>query len=162
MSTPEHKALIWNLINDINVGMLITSDDNTGVMRGRPMHLVQDSYDGTLYFFTSKSAAKVDEVKDDEDVCITFSDAENQVYVTLSGTASITQDQDLINRYWNKGVESWYEAGREDPEVAILEIKINKGEHWNADSSSLVRGFKMLKANLKGEKPEMGVNETFG
>ncbi|MCA1806466.1 MAG: pyridoxamine 5'-phosphate oxidase family protein, partial [Actinobacteria bacterium] len=48
MSSPEHKQKIWKMIKEIKVGMLVTLDDD--VPRARPMHLVQDAYDGTLWF----------------------------------------------------------------------------------------------------------------
>lgn len=66
MSSPEHKQPIWNLINDIKVGMLVTKEKSgDDSMRARPLHLVQDDYDGTLYFYTPKDNAKVFEIKED-------------------------------------------------------------------------------------------------
>ncbi|WMX17216.1 MULTISPECIES: pyridoxamine 5'-phosphate oxidase family protein [unclassified Aureispira] len=164
MSSPEHKALIWNLIKDIKIGMLTTQENDTkDSLRARPMSLVQDAYDGTLYFFTAKSAAKVYEVKEEKkEVCITFSDPKNQVYVSLSGKAEVTQDKDLINQYWNKGVSAWFPNGRQDGEVAMLVVKIYKGEHWNADESKVVQLFELVKANLLDERPEIGEHEKFG
>jgi general stress protein 26 len=48
MSSPEHKQKIWKMIKDIKIGMLVTLDQD--VPRARPMHLVQDEYDGTMVF----------------------------------------------------------------------------------------------------------------
>ena len=70
MSSPEHKKKIWEMIKDIKVGMLVTLDDD--MPRARPMHLVQDAYDGTLWFYTRRSAEKVTETDLDHDVCLTF------------------------------------------------------------------------------------------
>ncbi|MGO3216638.1 MAG: pyridoxamine 5'-phosphate oxidase family protein, partial [Halomonas sp.] len=83
MSSPEHKQKIWKMIKDIKVGMLVTLDNDTP--RARPMHLVQAEYGGTLWFFTRRSAEKVFEAKRDHDVCLSFSDQEDGVYVSLSG-----------------------------------------------------------------------------
>ncbi len=162
MSTPEHKQFIWNLIKEIKVGMLVTEDDDENVLRGRPMHLVQDAYDGTLYFYTSKNASKVYEIKDHRDVCITFSDPGDQVYVSLSGKAHLTQDRELIDRYWNPWAEAWFENGKEDADVAMLQVKINKGEHWDADESKLVQAIEIAKANVTESTPDLGENEKFG
>ena len=165
MSSPEHKELIWNLIKDIKVGMLVTmEDDKNDSLRARPMHLVQDAYDGTLYFFTPKSDAKVYEVENEKkEVCITFADTSDQVYVSMSGKASVNQDKELIDRYWNSWVSAWFPQGKDDPEVAILEVKIYKGEHWNTKENKLVQLFEMAKANvLEEETPDIGENEKFG
>ncbi|WP_224484734.1 pyridoxamine 5'-phosphate oxidase family protein [Robertkochia aurantiaca] len=164
MSSPEHKQKVWNLIKDIKTGMLVTQENNeSDRLRARPMSLVQDAYDGTLYFYTSKKDAKVYEIKNDRDVCITFSDPDEQVYVSLTGKARLSHDQELIDRYWNSWVSAWFEEGKEDPEVAMLVVKINKGEHWNADENKLIQLFEIAKANLKDEAvPDIGENEKFG
>ena len=164
MSSPEHKALIWNLIKKIKVGMLTTvNSDEKKSLHARPMSLVQEVYDGTLYFFTSKSSGKVYEVtNDDQEVCLTFSDPSEQVFVSLSGHAKLTQDKVLIHKYWSSGVAAWFPGGIDDPEVAILEVKINKGEHWNADESKIIQLFEFVKAKLTDEVPEIGEHEKFG
>lgn len=54
MSSPEHKQLIWSLIEEIKVGMLVTHDTEKNNIRSRPMSLVQEEYDGTLFFYTDK------------------------------------------------------------------------------------------------------------
>lgn len=159
MSSPEHKQKIWNLIKDIKVGMLVTLDNETP--RARPMHIVQDAYDGTLWFFTARSAEKVIEAKQDSDVCVSFSDQDAGIYVSLSGKARLTEDRALIEKYWNGFVGAWFEKGKDDPEVALLEVKVEFGEHWQANKSKVFQLYEMAKANIKDEKPKLGENEKF-
>lgn len=161
MSTPEHKQLIWKLIKEIRFGMLVTGDDDHNSLHARPMTLVQDEYDGTLYFYTSKNDGKGYEIKKDRHVCITFSDPSEQTYVSLTGNANLTTDPELINRYWNKFVSAWYPEGKEDPNLAMLEIKIESGEHWKTDENRLVQLFEIAKANLTDSRPKMGEHEKF-
>ena len=162
MSSPEHKAYIWNLIKNIEVGMLVTQDEDASTIRSRPMHLVQDAYDGTLYFFTPKSDAKVYEIRDERDVCITFSDIQKQIYISLSGQASLSTDRELIDKYWNSWVAQWFEGGKDDPEVSVLAIKIHKGEHWNAENNKAIQFIKMAKAKAMDETPDLVENKSFG
>ncbi|MDX1650899.1 MAG: pyridoxamine 5'-phosphate oxidase family protein [Brumimicrobium sp.] len=164
MSSPEHKKLIWDLIKNIKVGMLVTKErQDDEKLRARPMSLVQDAYDGTLYFFTSRDAAKVYEVKNDKDVCVTFSNPRENVYVSLTGKARFTQDKELIDRYWNNWVAAWYEDGKDDQNIGMLAVKINKGEHWDAKENKLVQLFEIAKANvLESATPNVGENDEFG
>ncbi|WP_423820577.1 pyridoxamine 5'-phosphate oxidase family protein [Salinisphaera sp. SPP-AMP-43] len=161
MSSPEHKQKIWNLIKDIKVGMLVTQDD--GVPRARPMHLVQSEYDGTIWFYTRRSAEKVIEAQQgDSEVCLTFSDQEEGVYVSMSGRARITNDQNIIDRYWSSEVAAWLPE-KEDPDVVMLEIDIEMGEHWAAKESKVFQLYEVAKANVKSDKtPNIGENEKFG
>lgn len=161
MSSPEHKQKIWKLIKDIQVGMLVTLDGD--MPRARPMHLVQDEYDGTLWFFTRRSAEKVSETSTDHDVCLSFSDPDKGVYVSLSGTANLTDDRELIEKYWNPFVGAWFTGGKDDPDVALLEIKVTMGEHWKAKESKVFQLYEFAKANVKKDAtPNLGENEKFG
>jgi general stress protein 26 len=160
MSSLEHKQKIWNLIQDIEVGMLTTHDQ--GELRSRPMHLVQDDYDGTLWFYTDTESDKVFEIEKDHDVCITFEDHPHEVYVSMTGKARLTNDKALIEKYWNPFVAAWFPDGKDSPNVGIIEIKINSGEHWDGINSRAIQAFKMLKANVTEEKPDMGENQRFG
>lgn len=160
MGSPEHKQKIWNLIKDIKVGMMVTELD--GHIHARPMQLVQDDYDGTLYFYTKAQSDKVDEIKQDHDVCITFADSDDHVFVSLTGIANITKDQDLIDRYWNSIVGAWFPEGKDSGDVAILAIKINSGEHWDATSNPVSFFYEIAKANITDTEPDVGENQKFG
>lgn len=163
MSTPEHKELIWNLIKGIKVGMLVTHDVDHESLRARPMQLVQNAYDGTLYFYTSRKAAKVFEIQEERDVCVTFAEPDDDIYVSLSGRARLSDDPELIDRYWSPQVAAWFENGRDNEDLGILSIKISSGEHWDARSNKLVQLFGVAKANVrKSETPDPGENEKFG
>lgn len=160
MSSPEHKQKIWKMIKDIKVGMLVTLDGE--MPRARPMHLVQSDYDGTLWFYTRRSAEKVFETRQDCDVCLSFSDQEEGVYVSLSGKATLSDDRALIEKYWNPFVAAWFPEGKDDPDVAMMAIKVQFGEHWKAKESKTFQLYEIAKANLKKDTPDMGENEKFG
>jgi general stress protein 26 len=160
MSSPEHKAKIWNLIKDIKVGMLVTEQD--GFMHARPMQLVQDDYDGTLYFYTKAHSGKTEEIKKDHDVCITFADTDKQNYISLTGIANLTHDQNLIDKYWNSVIAAWFPEGKDSDEVAMLAVKINKGEHWDGTSNPVSFFYEIAKANIQDEEPDVGEHQKFG
>lgn len=160
MSSPEHKQKIWSLIKDIKTGMLTTRHGEE--LRSRPMVLVQDEYDGTLWFYTDLKSEKVFELESDNDVCVSFADPDNQVYVSLTGVGRTVQDKSLIDKYWGPFVSAWFPEGKESPNVGMLEIKVEKGEHWNSDSSKMIKSAKTVAAKVKGKQPDLGEHEKFG
>lgn len=160
MSSKEHKEKIWTFIKDIKVGMLTTQDGKD--LRSRPMHLVQDDYAGKIWFFTKRSSEKCFEVKDEHNVSLSFSDHDNGIYVSLSGYARLTQDKNLIDQFWSTFTGAWFESGKEDPDVALLEIEIYKGEHWEAEGNKVFQLYELVKANLTDDRPNMGENQKFG
>ncbi|SNC65763.1 General stress protein 26 [Marinobacter sp. es.048] len=131
-------------------------------LRSRPMVLVQDEYDGTLWFYTDLESEKVFELESDNDVCVSFADPDNHVYVSLTGVGRAVQDKALIDKYWNPFVSAWFPEGKDSPNVGMLEIKVAKGEHWNSDSSKMVKSAKTVAAKVKGKQPDLGEHEKFG
>jgi len=116
-----------------------------------------------LFFYTSKSQSKIYEIEKERDVCISFSSPSDSTYVSLTGKARISDDQDLIDKYWSTGVAAWFKNGKDDSDVAILKVKISRGEHWNSKNNKLVQLFEMAKSNaIESSTPNLGENEEFG
>lgn len=161
MSSPEHKKKIWNLIKDIKVAMLMTHSEKLG-LHSRPMQLVQDDYDGTLWFFTNVDSEKVFEINNQNEVCLAFSCPKSETYVSMTGYAKLSQNRELIHKFWSPFVDAWFPDGKDSPKVGLIEVKINKGEHWDTDSNAFVQGFKMLKSSVTDEQPDLGENQKFG
>ena len=160
MSSPEHKQKVWNLIKNIKTGMLTTLHGSE--LRSRPMVLVQDEYDGTIWFYTDLESEKVLELERDHDVCLSFADPDNQTYVSLTGVGRAINDKNLVDKYSNSFVPAWFPQGKNSPNVGMLEIKIHKGEHWDSSSSAMVKSVKTVTAKMKGEQPDLGEHEKFG
>ena len=160
MLKKEDTKKLWSMIKDIKVGMLVSSDDKD--LRARPMHISQDEFDGTLYFFTKRRSDKVSEIKKDHDVCVAFSSPDDDSYVSCSGVANVIRDQDLINDMWNPFVAAWFPEGKEDPNVALIKINVYMAEIWDAKESSMVQLYEIAKANLTDTTPDMGENKKFG
>lgn len=159
MSSKEHKEKIWSMISKIGTGMLVSL--NKEEPHARPMQLVQDDYDGTLWFFTRKNDPKVKEITENQHVCLTFSDTDKNTFVSLTGEAKLSTDKNRIERYWNPVVASWYSEDKASEEPALLEIKISRGEHWDSDTNAISFWYEIAKANLTGKKPNLGENQKF-
>src|SRR5689334_13703787 len=70
------------LIRDIDVAMITTEDEN-GELRSRPMATQKPAFDGTLWFLTRSSSPKVNEVKTHSRVNICFSDRKERKFVSV-------------------------------------------------------------------------------
>lgn len=128
MTDHYENQQIWNLIKDMPVGMLTTYDGHR--MHSRPMYVVQDGYEGTLWFFTHIGSEKTKNVFYQENVCVTFSNPDSGVQVSLSGDAKLNLDRSLINRFWSGAVETWLPGGKDDSKLGILEVTVNHAEYW--------------------------------
>jgi general stress protein 26 len=102
---------------------------------------------------TDRNSGKVDDLNMDSEVAITMQSSNK--FVSLSGTASIVEDQAKINELWREVWKVWFPEGKESESVILLRIEPTRGEYW--DNSGL-NGVKYLlkagKAYLQGTKPE--------
>lgn len=159
MMTQANNEKIWDLMKDQKIAMLVTQDNDH--MRARPMALVQDSFEGNLWFFTHRHDAKVYEAQEHRQVCVTLSDS-REAQLSLSGTANISADLQKKKALWNKMVSAWFEEDVEDPEVVLLEIKITQAELWETTKNKLTQLFEITKAAFTDETPDIGKNRKFG
>lgn len=159
MMTKEESQEIWQLIRNIDVVMLTTQSDEQ--LRARPMYQVQSRFDGTLWFITSESSAKAEELSDNRQVCLAYADINRNVYVSLSGTAGLTRDETLIDKFWNKTAEAFFDRGRDDPDVTLLEVHIERAEVWDAEKNIMTMLFEQAKARFTDSPVELGKHRTY-
>jgi general stress protein 26 len=154
----QQVGKLWEMIKDTRFAML-TSDDN-GELRSRPMVACQQSFEGTLWFFTREHAHKVDEIRRDSRVNVSYADPSAQNYVSLSGRASLVTDKAILSQHWSESLRTWFPKGLDDPEVSMLKVVVNQAEYWDVPNSKMVYAYGYVKARITGQSPDPGEHET--
>ncbi len=154
----ENVAKLREMIKGIEFAMLTTADDD-GSLRSRPMATQKVEFDGDLYFFTKAGAPKVDEVERDRHVCVSYAAPEEQCYVSMSGTALLMRDRQKMEELWSPVLKAWFPGGLDDPELALLKISVAQAEYWEGPSSTVVYLVGLAKAFVAGETYRPGENE---
>lgn len=153
----EDRTRVWDLIKDIRMAMLTTSDAR-GAARARPMALANGEFDGDLWFFTRDHSLKTQEIARNPRVVVAFSDERKQHYVSVTGAAQIVEDRETLKRMWSEGARVWFPKGVDDPELALICIPMEEAEFWDSPSATAVYLYGYAKAMLTGEPPELGEN----
>ena len=149
-------AFIWKCIGRIDDCMLVTR--NKDALRSRPMRGLARESDNAIWFFTSKSSHKDDEIAEQPEVCLSYCDGGTKTYVSLSGRIEITDDAQLIRDLWNPGAQAYFPEGPQDPDVALLKFTPASGEYWDAPSNPVLLAIQFIKAKVTGEKLSLGEN----
>ena len=124
-------------------------------LHSRPLALLgADEFDGTLWFFTNEPSPKTTDIENHPEVNVSVGGAKG--YLSLSGTATVSRDQSIIDKYWNPWAEAWFEGGRQDPSLALLHVNVIYGEYWHIASGKMVTLFKQAKGALTGKTPQIG------
>ncbi|MEK6334400.1 MAG: pyridoxamine 5'-phosphate oxidase family protein [Acidobacteriota bacterium] len=156
---PDDLLKLRELVKDIDFCMLTTIDEN-GDLHSRPMSANGEiDHAGNLWFFTGASSHKVSEVKSTPKVNVSFADPNNQNYVSITGSAQLVRDRRKIDELWKPEFKMWFPKGKEDPEVALLRIRLEKAEYWDSPSSTIAYAFNFVSALVTGEQPDFGENK---
>lgn len=159
--TDKHEDGIKKLaekIKGIQIAMMTTVEDN-GALRSRPMQTQQVEFDGDLWFFTSKSSTKVKEVDQHHEVNLSYAKPDDNTYVSVSGKASIVNDRKKMEELWNPLMKAWFPEGLDDPEITLIKVEVHDGEYWDAPSSKMVQFAKIVKAAVTGQEYKAGKDE---
>jgi general stress protein 26 len=149
LSGSEGQKKISELIKGIRIAMLTTVAGD-GTMSSRPMAIQDEPFNGTLWFLTRSTSEKIDEVKQDQHVTLTFAEPKDSKYLSLKGRASVNQDRAKIKELWNPLYKAWFPKGQDDPEISVLRVEVSEADFWEASSSKLIMGVKYLAAAMTG------------
>jgi general stress protein 26 len=157
MKTENDIQKLATLIKGIKVAML-TTQETDGTLRSRPMATQAAEFDGTLWFFTQASSHKVDEIDREHNVNVSYADAGDNRYVSVSGRARLVRDRAKIDELWSPILKAWFPRGKDDPETALLRVDVEKAEYWDAPSSTIVKLVGFAKAMATGQTYTPGEN----
>lgn len=160
MQNDHNEAVqkLGELIKDINITMLTTALAD-GSLRSRPMATQGGDFDGTLWLFTGIESGKVHEIEDDQHVNLSYSEPSEQKYISVSGKARIVRDRAKIEELWSPPLKAWFPDGKDDPNIALLQIEVDNAEYWDVPSSKMVHLIGVVKATLTGQAYDPGENE---
>jgi general stress protein 26 len=146
-----------DLIKDIDFCMLTTVDED-GTLRSRPMSTQDAEFDGDLWFFTYDPSPKAQEVRNERQVNVSYADIGAHTYVSVSGTATLVHDRAKMEQYWHPAHKIYFPDGLETPGLALLKVEVSKAEYWESDGK-VATLLEMAKSVVTGSEFEGGDNQ---
>ena len=156
-STNDTKRLAEK-IKGIRIAMLTTAEED-GTLRSRPMATQEMEFDGDLWFFTYADSAKVDDVQQHRQVNISYAKPDDNLFVSVVGTGQLVRDKQKIKELWNPFVKVWFPNGQDDPNVALLKVTVTSAEYWDAPGGKVGAIYTAAKNLATGGKNPGGENE---
>jgi general stress protein 26 len=144
----------WELMKKIGFAMLVTQDGNR--LRARPMSAYVERDDDAIYFLTDARHHKDEEIAHNPNVNVSFADASDQKYVSVSGTAVVSNDRAKIKQLFSTPAKAWWNSA-EDPNIRVLKIAPESAEYWDSPGS-VISYVKMAAAAVSGTRPDIGEN----
>ncbi|MBQ0151987.1 MAG: pyridoxamine 5'-phosphate oxidase family protein [Chryseobacterium sp.] len=123
--------------------------------KSRPMALQGVDENGDLWFLSDVTSDKNKEIESDAEVQLYFMNNSKYEYVFVKGKASITQDKNLIEKYWSNFANAWFE-GKDDPKVSLIKVTPSDGYYYETKENKIVAMSKMIFAAVTGSSIEDG------
>ena len=154
--TAHGQDKLAELIKDIKFAMF-TTHKVQGHLHSRPMTTQNKKIDDdSLWFFMSRSGDPVSEFQGDDQVNVAYANPSSDTYVSVSGVAHVVEDMAKKKALWNKAAEAWFKGGVDDPDLALVRVKIEHADYWDVKESKIVQLYKMAEAAVTGKQPKLG------
>jgi general stress protein 26 len=159
---PEHLDELYNLIEKIEIAML-TTRRRDGRLVSRPMATQKREPIADLWYVTDIESHKLDELQHDPNVNLAFLDSGSMEWVSVSGTARISTDRELIRRLYQPDWKAWFgkvddvrDGGPDDPRLALILVSADTVIYMKREKSKPVVLFELAKSMVTGDHPDIG------
>ena len=149
---PQEK--FWKMVEASHVAMLTTLHE--GKLDSRPMAPFPDRDEGVIHFITRRSTSAAGDVSASVPVNVSWADPSREDYVSLGGTARVTQNREKLRSLWNSWAEAYLPEGPDGADTALLTVVPDEAVYWDGTSSRIVEKVKTLSATVTGSPPNLG------
>ncbi len=148
------REQLWNIIKDIRFAMFTTRHEG-GHLHSQPMTTQNKALDedDRLWFFMSRRGDPVADLGAESSVNVSYADPGKDRYVSVCGSARISDDLDKKRALWSKLNEAWFPGGVSDADLALVEVKITHAQYWDVKESKITQLYEMAKAAVTGKPP---------
>jgi general stress protein 26 len=144
----------WTLMDKIGFAMLVTRDG--AKLRARPMAAFVERNDTAIYMLTDARRHKDEEIAQHPDINLSFADTGAQKYVSVTGTATVSNDRARIKQLFSTSARAWWDSA-DDPNIRVLKVTPDDAEFWDSPGT-MVSYVKMAAAAVTGSRPDIGTN----
>jgi len=129
MTEEERREHLRKIINAAHTSMFVTH--TIGGLHGRPMANaeVEESF-STIWFATSRSSAKIDELRHDNRVFLGYHKSDTE-WASINGRARSVDDRAKVQELWSPFWKNYF-TGPDDPDLILLEVTPESGEYWDS------------------------------
>ncbi|MBA2683740.1 MAG: pyridoxamine 5'-phosphate oxidase family protein [Gemmatimonadaceae bacterium] len=162
VSPAKKMEELYSLVEGIDIAML-TNRNFDGTLVSRPMSTQEKRPRVDFWFVTSTETHKVDEIQAQPEVNLAYYNGKSREWVSVSGTARLVSDRDLIRTLYKSDWKAWFgdeggdrNGGPNDPRLVLIEVEAHEVVYLKSNQPRAVQLFKVAKAMITGEPPKIG------
>ncbi|MDB5753362.1 MAG: ral stress protein-like protein [Ramlibacter sp.] len=160
MNDRNHHEVLWSLIKDQRFAMLAHRHTD-GSLHSHPLTTQNQELgaDGCLYFFVSRKTEVGQRLQQDGNVNLAYANPSRDTWVSVTGKAVVREDMAKKEELFNTFAKAWFPGGPQDPELELVEVRIDQAEYWSVKDNKLLQLLKMGTAAVSGNRPDLGEHE---
>lgn len=156
--TRKQREHLRELIKGIDIAMFTTIGDR-GFPVSRPLSTQQAEFDGKqLWFFVRGNSPKAAEIARNPKVNVSYASKEHNAYLSVAGQADLVRTRAKIRELWNDALKIWFRKGLDDPELALIRVRVHSIEYWEGPSTGIGKLVGFVAAAVTGRDNAMGEN----
>ncbi|KAG8721017.1 hypothetical protein FRC08_016327 [Ceratobasidium sp. 394] len=155
--TPQQKIDgLREILATVKTGMLTTRGTN-GELHSRAM--APASTEGLHFAFLADNRSyKTDEMEANSQVNVSFFDPSSSNWVSVAGTAVLSQDKEKIKKLWSPLTKAWFgdlgdgihKGDENDPRVVIIDVIPSEIRYWYCTRTKAGAAIEVAKSALTG------------
>ena len=149
MSDKQRKEF-WDRLEDVRAGMLEVGDAFL------PMSHSVEPEDGNLWFITAKGTQMAEAGARAAMSRYIVSDSSHGLHADIQGRLEVSHDRKKLDEVWTAVASSWFEEGKDDPDLVLLRFRPDAAEVWLGPESGLHFLYEVLKSKISRAKPDYG------
>lgn len=154
MAREHPEKQLWDQIEDIDAGML-GFEGSTDHMQ--PMAPMADPAASSLWFFTSRSSDLGQKAATGGRAHFCLIGKTHDYHACLMGELKENRDETKIDEHWSPIVAAWFDQGRKDPDMTLLQFRLEHAAIWASTGNPISFGWQIAKASLTDDTPDIGV-----
>jgi general stress protein 26 len=141
MATKHAAAIkqVAEIMRDIDFCMFTTTSADGGLY-GRPMsNNGEVEFDGDIWFFSGADTRKIQEIKADPRVHLSYVDPEQFRFISMTGTAEIVRDRDKKRELWLDELKRWFKDGPDSLDVVLINVRPTLVAYWTGAEDGQIK-----------------------
>jgi len=127
-------------------------------MPSRPMATQKVCDQGNFWFLSSRSSMKNEDIAKNPDVQLIFSNPSDSEFLSVSGKASVVNDEAKKKELWGPLTKAWFPDGVEDPDLTVIKVSPDEGHYWDTKNGKIISMLKIVAAAVTGHPADAGVH----
>lgn len=156
LSHQEGIKKMQELAMDAKVCHFVTALDQKP-LSSRPMSTQEVDDEGNFWFLSKEGTTKNEEIGEDPEVQLFYSNIGNSEYLCVFGYAEVIKDRKKLEELWNPIAKVWFNEGKDDPEITIIRVQAADAYYWDTKNNKMIQLLKIAAGAIAGKQLDDGI-----